>query len=678
VQDAGYRLGQLAIAVACVFLPCFFMGVTFPLLSRAFVDAPGGARFPAALYGWNTLGACLGVLACQFLLLPGIGHGATFAVMLGLNLAIAVLFLTGRSPAPAPPAPAARTEQAGDPAVLLVCATLGGLLAGALEGDMFKRMSLVISNGPGALAPAISFWAILGIFLASVVVWRSPRIRLLHLKIAFVGAALWYGAASWLMYPAVIARLTTRDAPGLVPLAQGVLNTFPDSAAELFLFVGACIFVPYFLVSLLLPWVCNGLQGRRAHLGLAYGLNTAAFCIGLIGFTLLAPLVNVFYSLKLAWVLLACGIALLVVLPASGRARGWQPALAAAAFIAGCAVTPSGFDAGDLMPGSLPTRYPVSSLRSNGTHTTFVVHAPEGAYLYFGNTSMSGTVLPSQVYMRLMAHLPLLLQAEPSRALVICFGVGNTASAIATHEGIDRIDVVDLNRNVFATAPEFAATNGRVYADPRVRLINDDGRSFLRMSRDSWDLITSEPPPPMQAGVYRLYSREYYEDVVAHLTPGGMMTQWLPAYQMPPDAVDEAIATFVAVFPHALLYSGAGPELVLLGSREPIGLDRLWERFPADGAVREDLAAIGVTRPLTLALRVVRTGESLRREYGRGRTISDERNDLEHMFLTTARTADLNLDRREVLDWMRTAAPRMAAVAAPALERIGRQAPRDR
>ena len=598
VQDPGYRSGQLAVAVTCVFLPCFLMGLTFPLLCHAFVDSPGGTRFPAALYGWNTLGACLGVLACQFLLLPSLGHTATFWLMVGLNLGIAGYFLmTGRGDLPAAPvvttangtpAPAGRSTPA-NLGLLLTCAALSGLLAGALEGDMFKRINLVVSNSPGALGPAISFWAILGIFLASTFVWRATRLRMMHIKIAFVTAAIYYYAAWRLMYPIVIGRLESRYAVSTQTVAM--INNFPDGLVELFVFVGFCVFVPYLLISLLLPYVCNQVQLRRTHLGLAYGLNTVAFCIGLIGFTLLAPLVNIFYSLKLMLVLMSCGVALLLVVSENHGIKWWQPAIAVAAFLVGCVVTPAGFDSSYLMPGSDQTRYPVSALKSNGTYTTYVVTAPDGNFLYFGNTSMSGTVWPSQVYMRLMAHFPLLLQANPVRALVICFGVGNTASAIATHDSIRHLDIVDLNRNVFETAPEFAATNFGVYKDPRVRLINDDGRSFLRLSRDTYDLITSEPPPPMQAGVYRLYSREYYQDVLAHLTPTGMMTQWLPIYQMPPPAVDEAIATFLTVFPHTLLYSGIGAELD--SPRQP----RADRDRPALAALPGDRSDAGGSRP---------------------------------------------------------------------------------
>ncbi len=674
VQNPGYRFGQLAVAVACVFTPCFLMGTTFPLLSEALLDVPRGPRIPAALYGWNTFGACAGVLVCQFLLLPSIGHFSTLWLMLGLNLVIAGWFLTGRAVLPVsslePRASSPGVKPAGlaDASLLLTCAVLSGLLAGALEGDLFKRMNLVISNSPGALGPAISFWAILGIFLASAFVWYAQRLRMVHIKIAFVLAALYFYVAWRLMYPVVVGRLESRY---IALNALGMVNNFPDSVAELFIFVGGCVFVPYLLISLLLPYVCNRAQLRRMHLGLAYGLNTVAFCIGLLGFTLLAPRVNIFYSLKLLWVLLGCGVALLLVLSDRRGVRWWQPTAAAGAFLVGCLLTPAGFDASYLIPGSTQARYRVSSLKSNATDTSYVVSTPEGALLFFGNTSMSGTVLPSQIYMRLMAHVPLLLQASPASALVICFGVGNTASAIASHDSIRHLDVVDLNRNVFETAWEFAASNSEVYKDPRVRLINDDGRSFLRLSSNAYDLITSEPPPPMQAGVYRLYSREYYQDVLAHLTPTGMMTQWLPAYQMPPAAAKEAIATFVTVFPHTLLYSGVGGELILLGSRAAVDVDRLVQRFPAKGAARGDLAAILIDTPAKLGARIVRTDAGLRRDFLPGRAISDERNDLEQMFFTHS-TEVINYDPAEVLAWLRTDAPVMAAAVAPILSRQDR------
>jgi hypothetical protein len=54
----AYPLSHVVVTVICVFVPCFFMGVTFPLLCSAFrVDTIGSPRLcsrqarPAALPG---------------------------------------------------------------------------------------------------------------------------------------------------------------------------------------------------------------------------------------------------------------------------------------------------------------------------------------------------------------------------------------------------------------------------------------------------------------------------------------------------------------------------------------------------------------------------------------------------------------------------------------------------
>jgi tetratricopeptide (TPR) repeat protein/spermidine synthase len=392
------------------------------------------------------------------------------------------------------------------------------------------------------------------------------------------------------------------------------------------------VFPAYLLISFLLPYVCNRLQSDRRHLGIAYGLNTLAFCFGMIAFTWLAPRVNTFYSMKLMMVTLAIGAALLLVIREHRRLAAWKPALAVAALGAACVVTPAGFDPSYVTPHQPAALYPVRAMKSNGAHTTYVVAAPDGDRLYFDNYSMSGTSHRAQVYMRLMAHFPLLAHPRPQRALLICFGVGNTAAAIASHDTVRHIDVVELNDKVIETAPEFARHNDEVYLDPRMRFIHDDGRNFLNSTESTYDLITSEPPPPMYAGVYRLYSKEYYQQAMAHLSQEGMMTQWLPVYQMPQEAVDLAVATFVGVFPHVLLFSGYETEFILVGSRSPIDVGQIEQRFYEQPSVVADLRKLEIQRPLQLIARVVKGERALSRQFGDRRMISDQRNDLTYLF----------------------------------------------
>ncbi|NRA01816.1 MAG: hypothetical protein HRU00_04355 [Myxococcales bacterium] len=648
-QTWSYQFSEFAIAAGTVFVPCLFMGATFPLLCDVYRGQSGADSFPSALYAWNTFGAASAVLVCQFVLLPSIGHDRTLWLMAGLNLLIGSFFLL-RGGAPArPEASAEPTAPAGVPigpkSVLLTAAVLGGFLTGALEGDAFKRINFIAGNSSMAL-PLISFWAILGIFLGSATVRALPALRLTHIKIAFVLAAVLY-AGVWYYINPIIDWLLVRSLAGL---AGGVEVAFPADMASLLAVVGLMIFPPFLLISLLLPYVCNRIQGQRRHLGLAYGLNTLAFCVGTVAFTWIAPLVSVFYSMKLAMLLLGLGALYLIAISERRPVPSWAPLVGVCALAVAAFLIPRGFDASYVNPGSPAARFPVRALKSNGAHTTYVVASPQGDILFFDNHAMSAAVMAGQIYMRLHAHFPLLAQKNPSRALLIGFGVGNTASAIAAHDTIRTLDVVELNTNVIETAPEFERTNGNVQLDPRVRFILDDGRNFLSHTDATYDLITSEPPPPMRTGIYRLYSKEYYEQVLAHLSPGGMMSQWVPIDQMPPQAVDLVVRTFVDVFPYSLLLAGYREQFILVGSPSPIELGTFEERFGESKAVVADLRRILIRSPLSLVARVVKGHEQLRREYREGRLISDQHNDLSHLFVSPLEPSQISYDPFEVLD----------------------------
>jgi predicted membrane-bound spermidine synthase len=685
VPNTGYRLSQVLVATVCVFVPCLFMGVTFPLLCSIFRGAPGGHRFPAAVYAWNTLGACSGVLTAQFFFLPRLGHQYTLWAMVGLNVAIGAYFLvSGNAKKPVLPEghqPSAAILGNAPPnvqistklGVLLMCAVLSGLLSGALEGDLFKRISFVIELNPGATMSFISFWAILAIFLASTVVNRFPRLTLGHIKIACLTALIYFVLASSLI-DEIMAMVHTGLVTFPVPVVEqrAALDGFPKNLTDLLIFAGILVFPPYFLISLLLPYVCNRLQGRGQHIGVAYGLNTLAFCTGLIGFVLLVPRVNIFYSLKLFALLFAIVTVALALLNESGRLKIWQPAVPIIGSIIAALLISTDFDRRFFVPGTPPTIYSVSSLKSNGANTTFVINNDSNPALYFGRLKMSATTKRAVTYMRLMAHFPLLLHARPEKALLVCFGAGNTASAIAYHDSIQQIDIVDLNDKVFETASEFSATNDNVYLDSRVRLIHDDGRNFLNLTDQTYDLITSEPPPPLAAGVYRLYSREYYMAALEHLTPDGLMTQWLPTYLMDPEAIELAITTFISVFPDALIFTGFSSDFILIGSKSRIDLSLVEKRFQMFPRVTEDLAGLRIEGPLELLARVVNSDGELRQRYSGKRIISDEHNDLERLFRDSNRPAIIWYEPKTVLNYLQEQLPGQRVELQELITHLGR------
>src|SRR5882762_173605 len=125
---------------------------------------------------------------------------------------------------------------------------------------------------------------------------------------------------------------------------------------------------------------------------------------------------------------------------------------------------------------------------------------------------------------RLLGHLGALAHS-PRRVLLIGFGSGMTASALASSPELERLDVVEIEPAVINAAPLLTQLNRNVLHDPRVHVTLDDARNFLFTTRERYDLIVSEPSNPWIAGVATLFTREFYRAAQARLAPGGALVQ---------------------------------------------------------------------------------------------------------------------------------------------------------
>ncbi len=681
-MKAGWKLVMGAAAVIVLTVPCFFMGTTFPLLCHAFAKE---ARFPSELYAANTLGACLGVIACEFFLIAHWGQQWTLVLLVVLNAGLGMLFLVGKAghgsadtlvraseagryasdlsagrrpevseltfAATGDADEGQRPEVSGlavastgegrkeesDPRPImgvttaLALAGLSGVATGALEADLFQQIRFsgyVLSAGMSF----VSFWAILAIFLGSLTA-RAVRLNLTWIRLAALLAPAAYVAAILFRYE-LRDGIARRFLPYALETAPVRTPHYLDAGlTPLFLFAGVFVFPAFYLLSLILPHVCNQLQAGGHRLGRAYAINTFAFCAGLVGFSFLAPRVDIFYAFKLFLVFFVLAAGTIAALGGDESRFHRKLAFGAAAVLIAVAFGPRGFDERFFHPNTATSITGVRALRSNGASTTYVVRDSNypGERLYFDGYSMSGTARGDQQYMRLMAHFPLLAQPNPTAALQIGFGVGSTASSIALHDSIVRFDIVDLNHQILATAEEFAANNRNVLNDPRVRLFHDDGRNFLRLTEDRYDLITSEPPPPIFEGVFRLYSKEYYELVLERLTSSGMMTQWLPMNQLSQEAGDWITRSFVQTFPHSLAFVGYAEHVILVGSPQPVSLAMLERRMAASPKIAGELARFGMPTPAHALARVLADDASLKQDFGAGPVIRDARNRFAHL-----------------------------------------------
>jgi hypothetical protein len=91
----------------------------------------------------------------------------------------------------------------------------------------------------------------------------------------------------------------------------------------------------------------------------------------------------------------------------------------------------------------------------------------------------------------------------------------------------------------------------KVLDSPLSHVVIDDGRRYLERTTEQYDLITVDPPPPVQAaGSSMLYSEEFYRVAKRRLRAGGILQQWMPVEDADRAAVSAAAQSLRHSFPH--------------------------------------------------------------------------------------------------------------------------------
>jgi spermidine synthase len=655
-DEAGwYRLTTAAsvarYAIAALLLApiTLLMGGTLTLLVRQIVasevDAAGWRI--GTLYAVNTAGAALGCLATDLALVPALGIRGTQSLAVALNLAagLGALALARRpGAAPLPAAPAAPAAAEPSPRALLgftaLALGLTGFTSMGLQVVWFRHLISVF----GGYRPTFSlllFVILSGLWIGSLVGGACERrmrrpLLLYAVAVALFAASSLGGLAAFDVEQVKLAGFGERS-----DLLWTLAVHWSPVRAALWL-VG----IPMVFLGTAFPLANAHVQRSVARVGdragALYLANTAGGVLGslLAGFVLLPRL----GMQRAALLLVAATLASLAALQLAGRGAragerraradravfsgSWALGLAA---LLGFARLPADHLLGRVL--SFPPKLEVLAL-NEGVNETIVILEQPGVFrsLFTNGHSMSSTSVDGQRYMRSFAHVPLLLHEAPRKAMVMCFGVGNTLAATLLHP-LESIDMVDYSADVLRHAGYFEEANGRPLEDPRVRVFVNDARQHLRMQPpESYDLITGEPPPIPYAGVVNLYSREFFALARSRLRPGGLLSYWFPVDQVSEAAARQVVAAFVGVFPESVLLSGYGNELVLLGSngaRPQLDLARFAARS-ADPRIARDLRRIMMDRPEELAGSFAASAETMRRASRDAAPVTDDRPSLEY------------------------------------------------
>ena len=124
-----------------------------------------------------------------------------------------------------------------------------------------------------------------------------------------------------------------------------------------------------------------------------------------------------------------------------------------------------------------------------------VLGEPVAYRLVTNGFSMSGTGMVSDRYMKLYVYWPVAMQPRIERALLISYGAGTTARALADTAGLKSIDV-DISREILAMAPVLFPPPGRTPLQSPVSCPRRGRRLSSCHHEGPASTSHAEPPPP--------------------------------------------------------------------------------------------------------------------------------------------------------------------------------------
>lgn len=607
-------IARVVCSSVILLVPTTLMGASLPVLAR-YLGAggkPAAARV-GILYAANTAGGILGVTLAGFTLIGSIGISATTRVAVAANLAAGIAALV-LAPAlrSAPPAgvDATREDDArphGSRAILIVVA-LAGFAGLALEVVWFRLLTLFLA------ATTYAFTTMLATVLAGIALGSAIAAGCVTRSADRVRTLAWMHIATGVCVLLSITALAHTYRAGW--RTSGVVQACVLAMLPAATLMGATF--PYALAL----WLGNTTAEIGKRVGVLYAVNVCGAVAGtLLGGFLLLPWLGSRGSLLVIAATYLVAAAVLVG-AFSGRSALVRSGLISVALFGAAALTLP-----DPYAAVLARRYPAGErlvFRAEGVQTTATVHDGDRRTMYLDGLHQANDS-PEMVRIHAeIGHLPMMLHAQPERALVIGLGGGVTAGAVASHAQTVT-DVVELARSVVAAASLFSHVNGDVLRRRHVTLRVDDGRNYLRLTSRRYDVLTADIIQPIHAGAGHLYSLEYYGLARRVLRRDGLMLQWIGHR----DAAHYRLImrTFLRAFPDATLWAGG---TLMVGSLQPLRIDRTaYERRLQDSAARHSLGGVGLETFDALLARYTAGPEEMRQFAGDGPVLTDDHPRLE-------------------------------------------------
>ena len=154
---------------------------------------------------------------------------------------------------------------------------------------------------------------------------------------------------------------------------------------------------------------------------------------------------------------------------------------------------------------------------------------------------------------------------KPKNALNVGLGCGITAQWLS-----DKLETTTVEID-----PVIVEASKIIVPESKNQIIIDDARNWLIRNNAQFDLITTEPSDPF-ANQGTLFTREFFSLMNNRLSENGLVSQWVPVYEMNLDDLKIFYNTFHSVFPYVYVYQMERVDflqLVFVGSQKELKIN---------------------------------------------------------------------------------------------------------
>ena len=560
------------------------LGATFPLMTEGFIrkfpKKPGQSI--SLLYFYNSLGAAIAALVSAFYLIGTLGISGTIFTSGMINIFIAALvFCLSKNDMDTNMSRNSATMFDGS-RLLLFVSFLTGLSSFIYEVTWIRMLSLVLGASTYAfelmLSAFITGLAIGGYFISKYLdsiarpAFLAAIIQVVMGVFAIITIFL-YGYSFEMMSFFMAAIDETYQGYYLFSL-------FSHSIALAIMLpttVCAGMTLPILTYILLEPGKNNKCIGQ------VYASNTLGGIIGVL-FTVFVGLPV--FGLKgalLTGALIDISLGLILFNTFTYKTRLKSPVLITVVilFVAICLVTPFKFNYKMLASGvfrhgsaELDDKTSILFHKDGKTASVTVSEWDHKKITIMTNGKPDAAITmdinepPSidEATMTLLAALPLSIYPEARTIANIGMGSGLTAHTVLAMPGIERIDTIEIEKEIINGAKYFQPETERIFKDSRSHIHIDDARTYFSTQQIGYDIIISEPSNPWVSGVSSLFTTEFYTLIRTHLNTGGLMVQWIHMYELNMEILVSVLKAISENFSYFQIYFADDGDLILLAS----------------------------------------------------------------------------------------------------------------